>query len=200
MNQPSNFDFEVLERRTLLSVSIGSVASPAGARDHAFAAVTATPTNTGILGTLTGSYTERLPQPGDGALYRLVGSGRAGALGKVTASGAVRTHHLLVTSQDGGSIVLRNARGSVTVKLIGLVTGPIVAGASAGSVVPVPIGWRGYTYTVVSGTGAYTNFHAAGMASFTFTPVSLAAGDAIERGRFTLTFDPFEPVPLTPAG
>jgi hypothetical protein len=104
--------------------------------------------------------------PDAGATLALEGSGRVTPLGQVHLSGTLHGTGFIQQGQAGGTIRLSNARGSVTLSLVG----PTQNGFT-----PPQSGT--YSFTVESGTGAYAH--------------SLGTGtvDLALRGRsFTLTF------------
>jgi hypothetical protein len=84
--------------------------------------------------------------PDGGATLALEGSGRITPLGQVRVSGTLHGTGFIQQGQAGGTLRLTNARGSVTLSLVG----PTQRGF-----LPPPSGT--YSFTVESGTGAYAH-------------------------------------------
>jgi hypothetical protein len=146
---------EPLEGRAVLS------AMHPGAAIHSAALVQGTQ-YLFLNGTIHGTTRNVPANPDTGATLALEGSGRLSALGQVHLSGTLHGTGFIQQGQAGGTIRLTNARGSVTLSLVG----PTQAGASA----PQP---GTYAFTVESGTGAYERALGTGTVDLAFRGRSL---------------------------
>lgn len=109
-----------------------------------------------LAGTITGAYSiPPLANPDAGQTYLFNGSGTAGALGAVSATGSVRLPGFISSSQATGTLMLSNSLGSVTLQL----TGPIEPGFGA-----FP---KTLNYKISSGTGAYAGNQGSGKITVT---------------------------------
>jgi hypothetical protein len=97
-----------------------------------------------------GSYTADAVQSGAGAEYRLQGSADLAGLGRVAVRGSIRAVGFIQHGHAGGELTFTNARGSVTVELVG---------AEQPAFSPLP---QSFHYQVVAGTGAYKGLAAQG--------------------------------------
>jgi hypothetical protein len=123
----------------------------------------------GVSGTWT---TLPVANPVAGVTEGLNGSGTVAPLGGVQASGTVRLPDATGQGYAAGTMVLTNAKGTVTVSLTGHQPQPGVyppAGA--------------FDFTISGGTGAYVGVAGKGVAKLTETPP-----DKNGVGTFTLTF------------
>ena len=103
-----------------------------------------------LRGSAHGQFSEASSNPDTGHTFTLSGLGKAGMLGKVQFSGHFGTPGFIATGHAGGTLTLSNPKGSVTLDL----QGPTRPGFSAPP--------SAFTYTVVSGTGAYASAHGGG--------------------------------------
>ena len=104
-----------------------------------------------LTGTIKGTYTiPPLMNPEAGQTYVFNGSGTAGALGAVTATGSVHLPGFIANGKAAGTLTLSNSLGSVTLTL----TGPTQAGFGA---FPSTL-----SFVISSATGAYANDTDAG--------------------------------------
>jgi hypothetical protein len=112
-----------------------------------------------LAGTITGTYTiPPLLNPDAGVTYIFNGSGNAGALGAVTATGSVRLPGFIASGKATGTLTLSNSQGSVSLQL----TGPMQAGFGA---FPSTL-----NFVITSATGAYANDGDAGAIKVTLQP------------------------------
>jgi hypothetical protein len=125
-------------------------------------AVVTTPIS--LVGTITGTYTTPFAVPDVGRNYHFQGSGTAGALGNVTATGSVTLPGFIASGRATGKLTLTNSQGSVTL----LLAGPVEPGFGA---FPSTL-----SYAIASGTGAYAGDTASGTIAATLTPASTAGG------------------------
>lgn len=116
-----------------------------------------------------------------GGIGRVKGMGRARLGGSIQFGGFRMADHPDVL----GTVTLTNARGSVTVKLLGY-----------GGYSEIPNGRFVTTASVVKGTGAFTNFRRIGTATVTFGPNTVQSIQAPSPvgGKMTLTLDLKPPV------
>ena len=121
-----------------------------------------------------GQYSADAVTSGAGPQYNLQGTAEVRGMGKVDVSGNLHGVGFIQQGRAGGELTFSNSHGSVTVEL----QGPPQPGFS-----PLP---QRFSYTVVSGTGAYE--HLSGHGSLTLTlhaqPTTGATGP---HGTFTLT-------------
>jgi hypothetical protein len=114
-----------------------------------------------------------------GVHYDFTGTADLARLGHVTVTGSALSLGNILTGHASGTLVFTNARGSVTVEL----TGPSQPGFA-----PLP---TQFTYTVVSGTGAYQRLQDHGSLTLLLTPQAVTplpgALPAGFQGTFTLT-------------
>lgn len=97
-----------------------------------------------LAGKITGTYSiAPTTNPDIGKLYLFTGTGTAGALGAVSATGSVRTLGFIAGGHATGTLTLSNSHGSVTLTL----TGPSQPGFSG---LPASM-----TYQITSATGDY---------------------------------------------
>jgi hypothetical protein len=102
-----------------------------------------------LNGQIHGTTRDVPTNPDTGATVALEGSGRLSALGQVHLSGTLHGTGFIQQGQPGGTIRLSNARGSVTLSLVGPTQGGFTAPPSGP-----------YRFAVQGGTGAYA--HAVG--------------------------------------
>lgn len=156
---------EGLESRELLSLAAPRVVEVA----HAQAA-------TPLRGTVAGTFAGPTPgRPGPatdaGLTVSLAGEGRVRDLGRVTVRGELTGTGFILRGQPRGTIVLENARGSVTLAL----DGPTQPGGR-------PAGSGRYAARIVSGTGDFANVRGLGAARVTVTPKANAANGSFRMG------------------
>jgi hypothetical protein len=163
---------EELEGRTLLS----GTASAAQLLGPALAAQSRAPTVAHLGGTVSGQYTTGTPIPDVGTNYHLAATGKVGTLGAVTVSGSLTTPGFILTGRAGGTLILTNAHGSVTLRLVG----PVEKGFG-----PMP---KHFSFTVDHGTGAYRYFRASGTIDLKLRPSGVPGSSPLTgHGTFTLT-------------
>ena len=109
----------------------------------------------------------------------LTGSGRIRRIGKFALSGTENTPGAAQVT-----LVLKGSEGTMTVKLTAF------AGAPGAAVLPVR-----YSYSIVSGTGMYTNAIDHGTATLTELVSKAGATSAGEHGHFRLVFTSSFPEP-----
>ena len=118
-----------------------------------------------LTGKITGTYTiPPLLNPEAGQTYIFNGSGTAGALGAVTATGSVHLPGFIASGKATGTLTLSNSLGSVTLTL----TGPPQAGFGA---FPSTL-----SFVITSATGAYANDSDTGTIKVTLQPSASASG------------------------
>ncbi|HEY4329292.1 MAG TPA: hypothetical protein VGN88_06125 [Phycisphaerae bacterium] len=126
-------------------------------------AVVSSSTSISLAGTIRGTYSVSTVKPDVGGSYQFLGTGNAGALGAVMASGMVSLPGLVSAAGHAtGTLTLANAQGTVTLQL----TGPVEAALGG---FPATL-----TYTILHGTGAYAGASASGSIAVSFGPVSSA--------------------------
>jgi hypothetical protein len=111
-----------------------------------------------LAGTVHGAWSSDTPLPDVGSTQTLTGAGTVRPLGKVQAQGTVQTLGFIFMGRATGSFTLTNARGSVTVHLVG----PLQKGFS-----PAP---PTFHYSIVKGTGAFTGAVGSGRVFLQETP------------------------------
>jgi hypothetical protein len=122
-----------------------------------------------LAGTASGTYFSPRFFPDAGNSYQLTGTGTFGRLGSVAVKGAVNGVGFIQSGHATGTLTLSNAKGSVTLYLVG----PEQPGFSRPP--------EQFSYQVASGTGAYAHLHASGTLhlQLTYTGVNV--------GTFTLS-------------
>jgi hypothetical protein len=167
---------EQLDNRTLPSVSFGAgwlpaVAEPGlslqSAPRPALVQHTPAPHRLLRLGLVSGTWTNQPTLPDTGKTQDLEGSGVFFSLGQVQMSGRLHTPGFVLQGRTTGTLVLSNARGSITLELVG----PLQSGFS-----PPP---SAFQYTITGGTGAYAGLTGQGTATLLETS-----------GNFSMTFVP----------
>ena len=123
-----------------------------------------------LAGTITGTYQNLPSNPDAPRIYAFSGTGSAGDLGQVTVSGQVQLVGFIASGRAGGTLTLKNAKGSVTLQL----TGPVEPGFG-----PFP---QTLSYVITGGTGAYADEDGSGTLGVKLTDTSTAA---LGGGRFT---------------
>jgi hypothetical protein len=128
---------------------------------------------TPVGGTVRGTYTIPLPEPGGGLTYTFEGSGQVTPLGQVKASGTGQSPAAPGSGpgQNQGLLTLSNSQGTVTLRL----TGPA----------RVPVTSLVNRFVVQSGTGAYGDLSGRGTVMLRLSPTSVDSG-----GEFTLMLHP----------
>lgn len=112
-----------------------------------------------LAGNGNGDFTVGAPQPDVGTLYRLNGSATVGLLGHVAITGSVRTTGFVHSGQATGELTLRNAQGSVTLR----VTGPEQPGFAF-----LP---GHFHFSVITATGAYKGLKVSGTIDLQINPI-----------------------------
>ena len=118
-----------------------------------------------LQGMVTGTYAIAPSTPAPGMNYNLNGSGQVGTLGDVKVTGFIHVG-TNPKSAPTGTITLTDSKGSIQLSITGK-GGPRPLG-------PVSSGAMSLHYTIVSGTGAFRNYHGSGsvnMATLPITPV-----------------------------
>jgi hypothetical protein len=110
--------------------------------------------------------------------YLLTGTGNFLNLTNAKITGSVHSVGFILHGHAGGTITFTNAKGSVTLALVG----PQQPGFS-----PLP---TKFTYTVEKGTGAYA--HMTGAGTLTLTLHQTAPHSLIQHGTFTLQINSYE--------
>jgi hypothetical protein len=118
-----------------------------------------------LQGMVTGTYAIAPSTPAPGMSYNLNGSGQVGTLGVVKVAGFI---HIGTSPKSAptGMITLSDDKGSIQLAVTGK-GGPR-------PLAPVGSGSMSLHYTIVSGTGAFRNYHGSGsvnMATMPITPV-----------------------------
>jgi hypothetical protein len=161
-------ELEVLGPRILPSTTLPAVPAPAPAP-----AILSTAVHI-LDGTGTGVYSTNRTLPDVGTTYHFNGSANLAGMGAVTVTGSITTVGFMVQGQAHGTLTFANARGSVTVEVLG----PSQPGFSA-----LP---GHFEFKVISHTGAFSHLWASGTLSLALHPFPTA--DLLGgRGTFTLT-------------
>jgi hypothetical protein len=175
-------EVESLEERTVLSAGLrlAPVAlAPAAHHGHHARHVLA------LDGSVSGTWQKRFTLPDTGGDQVLTGSGAVAPLGPVRMSGELHTPGFISQGNTRGMVTLTNAKGSVTVQLVG----------------PPQPGFSGppsmFRYTIVGGTGRYAGASGSGRATFEEQPAhgpvcppNTVCPTILEAATFTLTFVP----------
>jgi hypothetical protein len=164
---------EELGQRILPSATPGLLPLPA------FTSVLAAPHAHALAGQGSGTYIGGSMVVDAGESAMLNGSAYLARLGHVTVTGTVAGLGFIVSGHAWGTLTFANARGSVTVAL----EGPLQSGFS-----PLP---EQFSYTVVSGTGAYQHLHDHGSLKLVLHPFPIdplpGSLFPVAHGTFTLT-------------
>jgi hypothetical protein len=120
-----------------------------------------------LSGSGSGSYTTSMGIPDTGTTTDLGGVATLDGQGTFTVTGEFHSLGYILFGHAGGTLTFTNDQGSFTLQL----DGPLQTGFS-----PLP---QSFTYSVLSGTGAYQNLQASGSVSLTLTAAT---------GGFTLQF------------
>jgi len=112
-----------------------------------------------------GTFTTGAPRPDVGTDYTLYGRGEFAGLGQAGIRGTIHSLGFTPHGHAGGTLVLTNDHGSVTLEL----TAPDQRGFSA---LPTTFG-----YKVIHATGAYANLSAAGSLTLMLAPVPGGTGN-----------------------
>ena len=118
-----------------------------------------------LQGMVTGTYAIAPSTSAPGMNYNLNGSGQVGTLGDVQVTGFIHVG-TNPKSAPTGTITLSDGKGSIQLTITGK-GGPR-------PLAPVGSGAMSLHYTIVSGTGAFRNYHGSGsvnMATLPITPV-----------------------------
>src|SRR5690348_6015584 len=133
-------EVEALEERTVLSTGLRLAPVPLLPVAHH-----GLPTRhvLALDGSVSGTWQKRFTLPDTGGDQVLTGSGRVAPLGQVRMRGELHTPGFISEGTTVGTITLTNAKGSVSVQLVG----------------PRQPGFSGppstFHYTIVGGTGQY---------------------------------------------
>jgi hypothetical protein len=122
-----------------------------------------------LAGHGTGTYIHELGIPEVGQRYDLVGSATLAGLGRVSVQGWVESVGFVLHGHAWGTLVLTNAKGSVTLRL----EGPQQGGFAA-----LP---HQFTFATEGGTGGYRHLGGHGTLQLVISPAMN------EQGTFTLT-------------
>ncbi len=116
-----------------------------------------------LQGMVTGTYAIAPSTPAPGMNYDLNGSGQVGTLGVVKVTGFI---HIGTNSKSAptGTITLTDDKGSIQLAVTGK-GGPR-------PLAPVGSGAMSLRYTIVSGTGAFRNYHGSGSVSMATLPIT----------------------------
>jgi hypothetical protein len=139
-----------------------------------------------IVGNLHGTYSASDPIPDVGDSYQLNGTGSVKGLGQVRIAGSLHATGFTVFGRAGGELTLSNARGNITLQLVG----PWQNGFAA-----LP---EHFHFWVEKATGAYKQSKLTGTVDLTLDPILwiqpldpqvIAWPLPIQRGSFTLTIE-----------
>jgi hypothetical protein len=131
-----------------------------------------------LVGFGHGSYTANSQFADTGVHYDIQGVADISFLGYVTVNGSLNRLGFLTQGRASGTLTFTNSSGKVTLQL----EGPVQSGFAA-----LP---QDFTYTVVSGTGAYMHLTDAGRLKLILYPVisPFASGAfAVSRGTFAFS-------------
>jgi hypothetical protein len=132
-----------------------------------------------ISGSAHGHYDESSVVPDAGKTVTFSGAGRVGGLGQVQFTGHFGTPGFITSGHATGTLVLSNARGTVTLAL----EGPTQPGFSAPP--------STFAYTIVRGTGAYAARHGHGTLTMSLVPEHSGVPVTLQHlasGRVTIQF------------
>jgi len=125
------------------------------------------PPNLALAGRGTGAFVH-VPGVPEGQRYDLLGSAILSSLGRVTVKGSVDSVGFILHGHAWGTLILSNAKGSVTLRL----EGPEQNGFAL-----LP---GRFTFDVAGGTGSYQHVGGHGTLQLIIAP-------AVQQGTFTLT-------------
>jgi hypothetical protein len=125
-----------------------------------------------------GTYTAAPGNPDTGRDYLLTGTGNFLNVTNARITGSVNSLGNIAQGQASGTVTFTNAKGSVTLALVG----PEQTGSS-----PLP---SNFIYTVVKGTGAYAHMNGSGILTLTLHQTGFH--DSTSHGTFTLEIDFFQ--------
>jgi len=137
-------------------------------------------------GTFRGHYHQPAGIPDVGSTFDFTGSGHVNKVGHTFVTGHIQTIGLIATGEAQGTLYLAGVHDTITLSL----TGPEQHDG--------PQGLPDYfTFTIIGGTGKYTNATDTGTASLVTIPgYSTAHPNARGDGTFTLVLTS-NPIPLT---
>jgi hypothetical protein len=148
---------------------------------------------TELLGSVSGTYSITPSTPAPGYNYSLTGSGKVGSLGTVQVTGFV---HMGINAKSAptGMITLSDSNGSLKISITGK------GGPRPLAPAPVASNAMSLRYTIVSGTGAFRNFHGSGNLSFATQPITPVVTPPITPPVTTppVTTPPVTTPPVTP--
>jgi hypothetical protein len=131
---------------------------------------------TPLNGSLQGSYTSHAGPSASGTTLGPQGSGQVTPLGRVSVAGSIAIPGFNFDVQSSGTLTLRDARGTLTLKVSG-------ATATRSGKLPDTL-----SYTTVSGTGAYVHLYDTGTLRLSLDPSTTGASATNPgHGRFSLT-------------
>jgi hypothetical protein len=136
-----------------------------------------------LAGKVSGTWSDQMRPPDWGNTESLSGAGAVGPLGIVQLSGTLSTPGFILRGYTSGTVVLSNARGSLTVQLKS-------ASPQPGFTAPAAV----LHYRIMGGTGAYAGDSGSGVAHLQQTGQILEPGlpaggpQRVIPRRFTLTF------------
>jgi len=137
-------------------------------------------------GTFRGHYHQHAPDADQGSIFDLNGSGSVKGIGHAFITGHIRSIGLIAQGHAQGTLFLSGVHGTITLSL----TGPLQHDG--------PKGLPDYfAFTIVGGTGKYSNATDTGTASLVTIPGhSTAHPNARSHGTFTLVLTS-NPIPVT---
>jgi hypothetical protein len=131
-----------------------------------------------LSGTLQGQFVDVDKIPDVGATFTLSGSGHVRGIGSVSTKATIHTIGFIQIGPVQGTVVLKGAKGTITVNLTAVERG--------GGATGLPIQ---YKYKIIGGTGDYTNAVDHGTATLA-TAFSKTGGGTfgVQHGHFKLVF------------
>jgi len=164
---------EQLESRNLLSTGLRGVSA------SAIVAQPAAQQKIALSGTFRGRFVDSDKIPDVGSTFSPTGSGHVSRLGDFSLSGEIQTIGFIQFGPIRGTIVLKGASGTLALQLTALERGSGTLGLP-----------RDYNYSVVRGTGRYTQVKDSGTATLT-TVVSQVPSHSfgVQYGRFKLVLN-----------
>jgi hypothetical protein len=178
-NLSARLQLEELGSRILPSVS--TVIVPIATHTITTVATTTTAQSHALTGHGAGTYTSGHSVPDVGQTYQFDGTADLAALGNVTVKGGLHSVGFVAQGEATGRLTFTNAKGSVTVELVG----PVQAGFA---VLP-----ERFTYQVVNSSGAFKNLRDHGTLQLQLKPA--ASGD---NGTFQVQLQSVPPPPVPP--
>jgi hypothetical protein len=152
---------EGLESMTLLSGATGALA---GAVPAAVQSLPLAPEPITLVGQAHGSYVARQSNPDTGTHYTLAAEGRVSPLGPTFLTGSFTTPGFIHNGTTEGTLTLRDARGSITMKIATFPSSTAASSAGGQSTIE-------FAYTVTGGTGRFRNASGHGLVFVKLNPV-----------------------------